>query len=333
MKKILISNFLFLISFSVSAHPGIGIVKDSKGNIYYTDLAKVWKISSDGSKTIVVNVVHTHELYIDEHDNLYGEHLWYNGESKDTWGHYVWCLKNNGELVKPEGFLSNYSFARDSMGNMYWVERFATSRIMKKTKSGEIIKLTEGKFGFIGWLTCTKNGSLYFTENNKLHRLSADGKSGSYRMETLANNIGSKSTGFSTMGRNYDSYGIWTDSAENVYLAMIDSKKVIRIGADGNAQTILTSHSLWTVCSGVFDNNGNMWVLENSMSNGVRARKITKDDLAGNKTADRFTAKPHLLITILTIAGIILLFLSAKMILNKRKPKHLHFDHINSPYA
>ena len=160
---------------------------------------------------------------------------------------------------------------------------------MKKTKNGEIRKLAEGKFGFIRWLTCTKNGSLYFTENNKLHRLSPDGNSDSYRMETLANNIGSKSTDFSMMGRNYDSYGIWTDAAGNIYLAMINSKKVIRIGADGNPQTILASNSLWTVCSGIFDNNGNMWVLENSLSNEVRARKIGKEELTGNKTASNFT--------------------------------------------
>jgi len=329
MRKFLIANFFFMTSFTLTAHPAIGIVKDSKGNIYYTDLAKVWKISLDGNKTVVVNGVHTHELYMDEHDNLYGEHLWYNGESKDTWGHYAWCLKNTGELVKEinpaEGFLSNYSFARDSLGNMYWVERFTTSKIMKKTKNGEITKIAEGKFGFIGWLTCTKNGSLYFTENNKLHRLSPEEKSGSYRMETLATNIGSKSTDFSMMGRNYDSYGIWTDAAGNVYLAMIDSKKVIRIGADGNTQTILTSNSLWTICSGIFDNNGNMWVLENSVSNEVRARKITKEQLAGNKTSGNFTTKPHLFITFFTIAGIVLLFLGAKMILNKRKQKLLHF--------
>src|SRR5829696_1534278 len=114
MKQILISGFLFLISFKMIAHPGIGIVKDSKGNIYYTDLKQVWKIASNGSKTAVVPGVHTHELYIDGQDNLYGEHLWYNGESKDTWGHYAWCLKNGGELVKEinptEGFLTNYSF-------------------------------------------------------------------------------------------------------------------------------------------------------------------------------------------------------------------------------
>lgn len=137
MRKFLIANFLFLISLFCIAHPGIGIVKDKKGNIYYTDLAKVWKIDLDGNKTIVVSGVHTHELYIDENDNLYGEHLWYNGESQNTWGHYVWCLKNNGKLIKAnatEGFLNNYSFARDSSGNMYWVERFTISRIMKKNK-------------------------------------------------------------------------------------------------------------------------------------------------------------------------------------------------------
>ena len=324
MRKLLISNFLFLIPFTISAHPGIGIVKDSKGNIYYTDLKQVWKISSDGSKTAVVTGVHTHELYIDVHDNLYGEHLWYNGESQNTWGHYVWCLKNTGELAKEinpaEGFLSNYSFTRDSLGNMYWVERFTTSKIMKKTTNGEIIKLAEGKFGFIGWLTCTKNGLLYFTENNKLHRLYPDGK-----LETLAENIGSKATDFSMMGRNYDSYGIWTDSADNIYIAMIDSKKVIRIGSDGIPQTILTSNSLWTICSGIFDNSGKMWVLENSVSNEVRARMITKEDLADNGTAIGFTTKPHLLITIFTIAAIVLLFLVAKRILQKKKQELSHF--------
>ena len=82
-----VNRLLFGIIFSillshvreVSAHPGIGIVKDSKGNIYYTDLKNVLKYSSDGKIVIVVPGVHTHELYIDGKDNLYGEHLWYEG--------------------------------------------------------------------------------------------------------------------------------------------------------------------------------------------------------------------------------------------------------------
>lgn len=325
MKNLLIAGCLFLFPLNIIAHPGIGIVKDRKGNIYYTDLKQVWKISADGSKTAVVTGVHTHELYMDEQDNLFGEHLWYNGERLDTWGHYVWCLKNNGDLVKEinptEGFLTNYSFARDSNGNMYWVERFTTSRIMRKSRSGEITKLAEDKFGFIGWLFAAKNGSLYFTENNKLHKLSPDGKSGIYRMETLAGDIGNRSTDFTVMGRNYDSYGIWTDAEENIYLAMIDSKEVIRIGVNGKRETIPGTSSSWTVCGGLFDNNGNMWVLENSLTNDVRVRKIGKEELAGPKIGNDPAAKPHLLITVLTGTAIVLLFFITKFVMAKRKQK------------
>ncbi len=70
MKKLLFLIILFPLFGQ--AHPGVGIVKDSKGNIYYTDLKQVWKITK-GNKTVVVPDVHTHELYVDQNDNLYGE--------------------------------------------------------------------------------------------------------------------------------------------------------------------------------------------------------------------------------------------------------------------
>src|SRR5574342_736257 len=120
MKNILLTYFILLPTCVLYAHTGIDIAKDSKGNIYYTDLKQVWKISPNGKKTIVVSGVHTHELYVDQQGNLYGEHLWYNGEKLNTWGHFVWCLKNTGELVKviepTEGFLNDYSFVRDTAG-------------------------------------------------------------------------------------------------------------------------------------------------------------------------------------------------------------------------
>ena len=78
--KISITSILLLVTISSFAHPGIGIVMDSKGNVYYTDLTQVFKIDINGKKTVVVKNVHTHELYIDKSDNLFGEHLWYGGE-------------------------------------------------------------------------------------------------------------------------------------------------------------------------------------------------------------------------------------------------------------
>ncbi|MEO6584619.1 MAG: hypothetical protein ABIO05_09860, partial [Ferruginibacter sp.] len=68
-------RILFLIVFLNMAHayghPGIAIVKDSRGNIFYSDLTQVFKITN-GKITVVVPNVHTHELYIDAADNLYG---------------------------------------------------------------------------------------------------------------------------------------------------------------------------------------------------------------------------------------------------------------------
>jgi hypothetical protein len=79
---------------------------------------------------------------MDSAGNLYGEHLWYNGERLNTWAHYVWSLKKDGRVVKLIGskdwFLENYSFVRDDTGNMYWVERWQTNRIKKKSPAGGV---------------------------------------------------------------------------------------------------------------------------------------------------------------------------------------------------
>src|SRR5688572_23144493 len=80
---------LFLISATMLAHPGVGIVMDSRGNVFYTDLSHVWKIAPDGAKTIAVRGVHTHELALDSADNLFGEHLWYEGDATRPWAHRV----------------------------------------------------------------------------------------------------------------------------------------------------------------------------------------------------------------------------------------------------
>src|SRR5262245_19545380 len=80
------------------AHPGVGIVQDSRENVFYTDLKQVWKIAPDGTKSVAVAGVHTHELCLDSDDNLYGEHLWYEGDATQKWGHRVWRLKPDGTL-------------------------------------------------------------------------------------------------------------------------------------------------------------------------------------------------------------------------------------------
>ena len=167
---------LFLCLSKVEAHPGIGIVMDSRGNVFYTDLVHVWKISTTGKRSIAVKNVHTHELYMDEKDNLYGEHEWYNGEATDTWGNYVWRLSKNGTFEKTlenkQDFLNNTTLIRDASNNTYWVERLDDHAIIKKQEpKGESSLLSQHQFNNIRWMHYSKSDhNLYVVDRLKIKK-------------------------------------------------------------------------------------------------------------------------------------------------------------------
>lgn len=275
MKNFLL--YLLMLPLITVAHPGIGIVKDSKGNIYYTDLKQVWKIAKNGSKSVVVKNVHTHELYMDAADNLFGEHLWYNGEKLDTWGYYVWRLKNNGILdtvIKPSvGFLTNYSFVRDGIGCMYYVERSAISQFKKKYPNGKIETIAQGKFKDIRWMHATINGIVYFIDYHDLYKLDINRK-----FKLIAKDIPGHSGG----GR-HSLFGIWTDKNDNTYIANYSGRVVKQISQTGEMKNLVFSNFPWGPTGGLFDENGNLWVLEASLTNAVRVRKILKKDIVLQK--------------------------------------------------
>ncbi len=281
MKKLTLSCFMLLSSYFVLAHPGIGIVKDSKGNIYYTDLKQVWKLSPDGNNTLAVRNVHTHELYVDDKDDLYGEHLWYNGERLDTWGHYVWCLRNTGKLdtiISPrEGFLEDYSFVRDRIGNMYWVSRGPISKFSKKTADGNISTIAEGKFKDIRWMHAKEDGTVFFVDLADLYRIDPAG-----RVQLLAKDLDDKTAAHAPLAyasRKHNVFGIWTDNAENVYTAVLSGQVVKKITPQGKISIIAYSLSPWSPVGGVFDDTGDLWLLEYGPTNDVRVRKISKAEL------------------------------------------------------
>jgi hypothetical protein len=273
MKKfLLLLAVLLSVSFSW-AHPAIGIVKDSKGNIYYSDTKQVWKVDRNGKQTVVVPNIHTHELFMDSDDNLYGEHLWYKGES-NTWSHYVWCLKKTGELVKvkgpQEGFLSDYSFVRDNAGNMYWVERFKTSRFKKKTPGGKVTTIAENNYRDIRWMYATPAGVLYFVNHHDLYKIDTKGT-----VTLLAKNLADNGVPADKIPSN-DIFGIWTDADQNVYCAVSSDKAVKKITPAGVVSRVAETTGLWTPTGGVFDNNGNLWLLECNVQNEQRVRKIVR---------------------------------------------------------
>ena len=97
-KTVFLALSFVLGGFAALGHPGIGVVMDKRGNVFYSDLAQVWRISPDGQKKVVVPNVHTHELGMDDQGNLYGEDSHYSGEATNKWDHSYWKLSAAGKL-------------------------------------------------------------------------------------------------------------------------------------------------------------------------------------------------------------------------------------------
>lgn len=276
MKKSLCILVLMLAGTAAQAHPGVGIVKDSRGNLFYTDTKQVWKIAPDGKKSVAVPKVHTHELCLDAEDNLYGEHLWYEGEATKKWGHRVWCLKRDGTLVDViparEGFLRDYSFVRDRAGNMYWADRGAQTVIKKRSLDGKIHTHATADFRNVGWMTATPDGVLFLMDSGDLRRIAPDGK-----VTTVAVKLsGRKPAPAEVSNLNYH-LGLWTDDKGSVYVAVARERLTLKARDDGAAAVVARSRGDWAPSGGAFDHDGALWLLEYSSTNAMRVRRIARD--------------------------------------------------------
>jgi hypothetical protein len=275
-KELLCVLVLMLAGAAAQAHPGVGIVKDSRGNLFYTDLEQVWKIAPDGKKSVAVPNVHTHELCLDAEDNLYGEHLWYEGEATKKWGHRVWCLKRDGTLVDViparEGFLRDYSFVRDRAGNMYWADRGAQTVIKKRSPDGKISTHATADFRQIQWMTVTADGVLFLIDGGDLRRVAPDGK-----VTTVAARLSErKPAPAEASDLNYH-MGLWTDDKGSVYVAVARERLALKALDNGATVVVARSREGWSPSGGRFDRDGALWLLEYSSTNAVRVRRIARD--------------------------------------------------------
>ena len=277
---LLIWASLLLLGSSALAHPGIGIVMDSRGNVYYTDLKQVWKITREGKKTIAVPGVHTHELYLDAHDNLYGEHLWYEGEATKKWGHRVWRLSPDGKLsdIIPArtGFRDDYedcSFVRDRAGNMYWAARGAHTIIRKCAPGGNPTDLTHGaEFRDVRWMTVSADGVVYLVDGADLRRVAPDGT-----VVTVASGLKERAYTQLFVNEPHVLMGLWLDGQQNVHLAVYGARLVKKITPAGLVSVAARSSFPWSPTGGMFAPNGDLWLLEYSITGAARVRRIAKD--------------------------------------------------------
>lgn len=262
MRLSLVLSILFFAGTALG-HPPVSVVVDSKGNLYYSDLEQVFRVTPDGRRSVAVPHVHSHELFLDAQDNLYGEHTWYEGERVNKWGHYVWKRHADGRVSRViaarEGFLTNYSFVRDRSGTMYWSDRDHSQIRMRKP--GGKITIVAGGLKDMRWMHATSDGTLYVVSAGDLVRVK-DGQA-----IILARNLAGKNPGPHAL------MGIWSDRAGNVYVADHSHGDVKRVTRAGEVTTFVHSPSGWSPCGGVFAPDGSLWLLESTVTNAVRLRK------------------------------------------------------------
>lgn len=277
MKALYVLAGFLLCSFTMQSHPGIGIVMDSKGNVFYTDTERVWKIDGNNKKSIVVPDVHTHELFLDEHDNLYGEHLWYEGAT-GKWGHYVWKYSATGkfEKITPDtnGFLSNYSFVRDHFGNMFWADRDQKcQRVVRMDARKNKKPLSDTCFENIRWMYATRTGDILMMDFQDLVKIDRQGKA-----KTVARQIADKRMTTSTIQNQNSVFGIWDDAGGNIYTAITSNRVVKKFDLSGKEEIVFRTSLPWSPTGGLVSPAGELWVLECSATNAVRVERVTKDN-------------------------------------------------------
>ncbi len=278
MRRLLI--LLLAISATAFAHPSVSIVVDSKGNAYYSDLKQVWRVDAAGNKTVAVPDVHTHELWLDSADALYGEHLWYTGpqDGSGKWFYRVWKRTPDGRIsdVVPatEGFRGTFSFVRDPQGNGYMageigahdqtiirvIDQSGRQRVLagSANKGSRDARGADATFQHIEWLTFGEDGNLYLVDRGTLRRVTRDG------VVTTVASVG---------GKEHELQGLYADRSGNVYVANNGARQVQKFGPDGKMTVFDRSTFPWSP-TGVTISGKTAYILEYMNPIAVRLRKV-----------------------------------------------------------
>jgi sugar lactone lactonase YvrE len=290
----------FLSSSTVQAHPPTGIVADSNGNVYFSDLETIWKLDAKGNKTVFragVNGRHIHELAIDQEGNIYGADLSYN-PAKETWPSSIWKMTPGGEftyLLEPtENPPRGMSIWRDVAGNTYLVDQNNHTKtqtlLLRRSPDGKVTTFagsayglkdgrgTEANFGSVGAIAFGPDGSLYLTDSTSVRKVAMDGV-----VTTVAKDLNFKARDDrpTLLGGAYGSLaGLAVDTSGIVYVADAGNRRLLKISTDGKVEVVYRADPPFFP-NGVFiTRGGDIYVLEvgfalPNVSSGPRVRKLS----------------------------------------------------------
>jgi len=259
-------------------HPPVSVVMDSRGFVYYSDLQNVWRISPTGTRAIAVIGVHTHQLYVDSENRLYGEDAT-NDPATGQPFHRVWRLDPDGTLtdvipVRP-GYLWDYGdfgFVHDRMGVPYILQRSGGAALLRLGASGKITRVTLPR-PEPGFALPTPDGRVLVTSGVDLIRVDPRWQRATVWKPDLAD----ITPRVVDVADRHALLGLWLDSQARVYVACFAGAAVLRIDGSGEVSLVARSPEGWSPSGGMVGPDESLWLLETSSANEVRLRRLMSD--------------------------------------------------------
>ena len=241
---VLILAAVCLLSTSVMAHPGSGIGVDRLGQVYFLDTGSgLWKIDAQGKLTHLSGTLF-HWLAIDVNDRFASARLPSSAGSGLDWE--ILRVGVNPTLL----IASDFPIAIGRDGNLYYPSGHPGDlRLIRAMPSGGtsvLVTLPATVKGeplpHLNGITAGPDGSLYYTENSAIRRISAQGRIST--VATVRALVGAPS--IPATDQHPYLRGLAVDARGVMYVADTGDAQVLKITPDGKVSTMLQTQSPWS---------------------------------------------------------------------------------------
>jgi len=239
------------------------------GELYFADAQRnrIWLINVRGSLIPVLKGKHSHDLWLDPADNVYGEHGYFDPASQQ-WRSSRWQLTINEHLTElGTPAEPGTRLLRDAAGNTFVVESSAQQvRLLRRAPDGQLTLLAGGSPGYadglgaaaqftlIEALALGPDGSLYLRDQTCLRRVTPAG---------VVTTLGGNPLAGIARGPQPRILGIATDAQGNVFVADTEQHALRRIDPAGRVTVRYDTGWFWEP-AGVTVVNQDVYVLQSA---------------------------------------------------------------------
>ena len=269
---VLLSAGLLAASTSrAAAHEGWGLVVDSAGRVYVTDIPSntIWRISPDGRIEAVGRHIHSHALSLGIDGAVYGTHVSLTEPVRSVWrldssGRFAdiipatrgFALDLQSFLRAPDGTVysaSVYQHPAPEGGRELYLLRWSSSGVVDTIAGGPLGHAdgtgSAARFEAIDGMAWLPDGAILVADGARLRRVGTDGQV--------------KSLGEPLTQRRWDQdlLGVAVGPDGSLYAADFSGRVVQRVSIGGTVEPVYAPSAFWSP-AGVAATSDGIYVLE-----------------------------------------------------------------------